>query len=106
MALSLMNIHVNVSTSAERFFNVLASDLAVTDGTTIPASSFLDDTGTAATAFPVVTNGYYNLYINGVLQEGASYTITSTELTFNDVTGTIVAGTPLVVKAVEINTLT
>ncbi|MDW0112993.1 DUF4183 domain-containing protein [Sporosarcina saromensis] len=106
MALSLMNIHVNVAASAERFFNVLASDLTVADGTTIPATSFQDDTGTAATAFPVVTNGYYNFYINGVLQEGASYTISATELTFNNVTGTISAGTPLVIKAVDINTLT
>lgn len=105
MALSLINIHVNVSGTSTRFFDVLAASLAVTDGTTIPASAFLNDSGNAATAFPVVTNGYYNLYINGVLQEGGSYTVSASELTFNGVTGTISAGTPLIVEAVELNTV-
>jgi hypothetical protein len=105
MALSLININVNVSGNSARFFDVLAAPLAVVDGTTVAATAFLDDSGTAATAFPVVTNGYYNLYINGVLQEGDSYTISATELTFNGVTGSISAGTPLVVEAVELVTV-
>lgn len=106
MALSIINIHVNVTGTSTRFFNVLATTLTVADGTTIPATAFLDDSGTAATAFPVVVNGYYNFYINGVLQEGDSYTISATQLTFNGVTGTITAGTPLVVEAVELVTQT
>lgn len=105
MALSLININVNVSGTSARFFNVLAAPLAVVDGTTVPATAFLDDSGVAATAFPVVTNGYYNFYLNGVLQEGGSYTISATELTFNEVTGSISAGTPLVVEVVELVTV-
>ncbi|MFJ5768678.1 DUF4183 domain-containing protein [Psychrobacillus sp. NPDC093180] len=105
LALSLMNIQVNVSGTSTRFFNVLAAPLVVTDGTTIPATAFLDDSGTAATAFPVITNGYYNLYVNGVLQEGNAYTISATELTFNDVDGLITAGTPLVLEAVDLVTV-
>lgn len=105
MALSLINIHVNVSADSTRFFNVLAAPLSVTDGTTVLATAFLDDSGVAATAFPTVVNGYYNLYLNGVLQEGGTYTISATELTFNGVTATIAAGTPLVVEAVELSTV-
>lgn len=105
MALSLININVNVSGTSTRFFNVLAAPLVVVDGTTVAATTFLDDSGTAATAFPVVTNGYYNLYLNGVLQEGGLYDITATELTFNGVTGNISAGTPLVIEAVELVTV-
>ena len=104
MALSLINIHVNVSGASARFFNVLAAPLVVTDGTTVEATTFLDDTGEAATSFPVVVNGYYNLYINGVLQEGDSYTISATELTFNEVEGTLLAGTPVIIEAVELVT--
>ncbi|MGF9979596.1 hypothetical protein ABE042_22275 [Viridibacillus arvi] len=37
---------------------------------------------------------------------GDSYTVSATELTFNGVTGTITAGTPLVVKTVELVTQT
>ncbi|MGA3676004.1 DUF4183 domain-containing protein [Lysinibacillus agricola] len=106
MALSIINIHVNVTGTSTKFFNILAASLAVADGTTIPATAFLNDSGTAATTFPIVTNGYYNFYINGVLQEGGSYTISATELTFNGVTGTITAGTPLVIEAVELVTQT
>lgn len=105
MALSIINIHVNVTGRSTRFFNVLGANLTVAANTTIAATAFLDDTGTAATTFPVVANGYYNFYINGVLQEGGSYAITGTELTFNGVTGTISAGTPLVVEAVELITV-
>ncbi len=105
MALSLINIQVAVSGNSTRFFNVLAAPLVVVDGTTVAATAFLDDTGTAATAFPAASNGYYNLYINGVLQEGDSYTISPTTLTFNEVEGTISTGTPLVVEAVELVTV-
>ena len=104
MALSLININVNVEASSEKFFNVLDSTLDVVDGTTVLVSEFLDDTGVAATAFPVVTNGYYNLFINGVLQEDGSFTVSATDLKFNTVTGKIHAGTPLIVKAVKIVT--
>ena len=104
MALSIININVNVTGTADRFFNVLAANLSVTDGVTIAATAFLDDSGNPATAFPVVANGYYNFYINGVLQESDSYTISATELTFYEVTGTLNSGTPLVVEAVELTT--
>lgn len=97
---------MNVSSTSTRFFNVLAAPLVVVDGTTVAATAFLNDSGIASTAFPVVTNGYYNFYINGVLQQGDSYTISATELTLNTVTGNISAGTPLVIEAVELVTLT
>jgi len=105
MALSIININVSVTGTSTRFFNVLAAPLSITPASTLAATTFLDDTGTAATAFPVVVNGYYNLYINGVMQEGGSYTISATEITFNGVTATITAGTPLVVEAVEVVTV-
>lgn len=106
MALSLININVNVTSTSTRFFNVLETTLAVVDGTTVAATDFLDDSGTAATAFPVVTNGYYNLYLNGVLQQRDVFTIDATELTLNSITGNISAGTPLVIEAVELVTVT
>ncbi|MEK4759788.1 hypothetical protein MHH85_05955 [Viridibacillus sp. FSL E2-0187] len=61
MALSIINIHVNVNSTSTRFINVLAAILTVAEGTTVLATAFLDDSGNAATVFPVVTNDYYNL---------------------------------------------
>nr|WP_249316908.1 DUF4183 domain-containing protein [Bacillus sp. FJAT-50079] len=100
-----MNIHVNVTGTSTRFFNVLADALVITDGTTVPATDFFDDTGTAATEFPIVTNGYYNLYVNGVLQEGGAYSVDADEITFNTITGTISAGTPIILEAVDLVTV-
>ncbi|WP_155592918.1 DUF4183 domain-containing protein [Lysinibacillus cavernae] len=105
MALSIINIHVNVTGTSTRFFNVLAAPLIITDGTTVASTTFLNDSGTAATTFPVVVNGYYNLYINGVLQEGDAYTVSATAVTFNTVTATLSAGTPIVLEAVELLTI-
>jgi len=104
VALSIINIHVNVTGTSTRFFNVLAAPLAIADGTTVAATTFLNDSGTAATVFPEVANGYYNLYINGVLQEGGAYTVSADDITFNTVTGTLSAGTPIVLEAVELVT--
>lgn len=106
MALSIININVNVTGSSTRFFNILAAPLTITDGTTVAVGTFLNDSGNAATAFPIVSNGYYNLYINGVMQEGDSYTVSATEITFNDVSGVLSAGTPLILEAVELVTVT
>lgn len=82
----------------------MTAPLTVIVGTTIDAADFLNDNGAVATAFPDATNGYYNLYLNGVLQEGGSYTVTSESLTFN-VSGSISAGTPLVLEVVELVTV-
>ena len=104
VALSIIHLNVNVYCTSTRFFSILATPLSITDGTTLAATSFLTDSGNPATTFPIVTNGYYNLYINGVLQKGAAYSVSATELTFNTVTASIAAGTPVIIEAVELST--
>jgi len=91
LALSIINIHVNVTGTSTRFFNVLAAPLSISDGTTVAANTFLNDSGSAATT-------------NGVLQEGGSYSVSGAGLTFHTVTGTLPAGTPIIVEAVELVT--
>ncbi|MGG1658839.1 DUF4183 domain-containing protein [Brevibacillus sp. NRS-1366] len=49
----------------------------------IAATAFNNDAGAAATAFPS-TFAYYNLYINGVLQQGSTSTVTTTTITIPD----------------------
>jgi hypothetical protein len=105
MALSIINIQVNVTSTVERFFNVLAAPLAITPASTVAVADFFDDTGVEATDFPIIVNGYYNLYINGVMQERGTFTVAAATITFNSVTATLTAGTPLILEAVEFNTL-
>lgn len=103
--MSGIRVYFILTSNSPKLLNPVAH-LVVVDGITVAATTFLDDSGTAATAFPVVTNGYYNFYLNGVLQEGDSYTISATELTLNTVTGSISAETSLVIEAVELVTVT
>lgn len=46
----------------------------------IAATTFTNDAGVAATAFPA-SFAYYNLYINAVLQTGDTSTVTTTAIT-------------------------
>lgn len=61
-----------------------ASTIGVGTGTgatfAIAATTFTDDTGVTATAFPG-SFAYYNLYINGALQLGDTSTVTTSALT-------------------------
>ncbi|MCM3145026.1 DUF4183 domain-containing protein [Brevibacillus sp. MER 51] len=64
----------------------------------IAATAFVNDAGTAATAFPG-SFAFYNLYINGVLQSGNTSTVTTTAITIPD--GDVEnGGTPLIVEFV------
>ncbi|MVP01347.1 DUF4183 domain-containing protein [Paenibacillus lutrae] len=80
--------------------------LGMIDGTagttTIPDTSFLDDSGTAvaAGALPVLpvlpAGGYYSLYINGVLQEGDLSALSTTELVI--ASAALLPGTPVIIE--------
>ena len=66
----------------------------------MPANLFTDDNGNAVTQFEIFNpNGYVNLYINGVVQEGGIYTVTPNALIFEPVGGTIFAGTPIIIES-------
>jgi hypothetical protein len=53
----------------------------------IAAAKFVDDAGNTATTIPELEtdNGYYLLFINGVLQQDSLYTITDTDVTIPDI---------------------
>jgi hypothetical protein len=63
----------------------------------IAATTFTDDTGAAATAFPVPT--YYVLYLNGFIQTADVSTITTTTLNIPD-GDTLDPATPVTVEIV------
>ena len=65
--------------AVERFFYTLDPQ-HISDGTlTIPANAFVDDQGNAVDNITLITenNGYYLLFINGVLQQEDLYTVTA-----------------------------
>jgi len=90
-----------VDDNVRRFDAVMTAPMidAGAGTTTIPDTSFRDDSGTAlaAGALPVPpAGGYYNLYANGVLQEGGLSTLSATNLVIT--TAALLPGTPVIVE--------
>ncbi|MCA4158355.1 DUF4183 domain-containing protein [Priestia megaterium] len=86
-------------TPAPARFTVFVTAPMVAGGiTSIPAASFIDDTGAAITTLPAVTaNSYANVYINGVIQPTSVYTLSITALNIDD---EVSVGAPVIVEFV------
>lgn len=68
----------------------------------VVAAEFTDDEGAKAAGFEGMgINGYSNIFINGVLQEGRLYSLTTTDLTLILEGDTVLAGSPITVENVE-----
>lgn len=66
--------------ASRRFASTIGSGTGTGATFAIAATTFTDDTGATATAFPG-SFAYYNLYINSMIQTGDTSTITTTEIT-------------------------
>ncbi|NOU99721.1 DUF4183 domain-containing protein [Paenibacillus planticolens] len=92
-------VETTVDPAVTRFNATLTSGMITTD-TTILAASFFDDNGDPVVALPAPpTDGYYNVYVNGVLQEGGLSTLTTASLVL--ATTQAVAGTPVVLEVAD-----
>ncbi len=69
-----------------KYFYILNPNDITNNVLTIPAASFTDEIGGAVTTITeaATDNGYYMLFINGVLQQDALYTVSSTEVVVQD----------------------
>lgn len=65
--------------ASRRFVSTIGAGTGTGATFAIAATSFTNDAGAAATAFPVQT--YYNLYINSMIQTGDTSTLTTTAIT-------------------------
>jgi hypothetical protein len=93
---------ITILPSANRYYYIAESDLSSSDPIIIPANSFKDDSGNPISSFSGLgPNSYTNLFINGILQMGQIYSITSNALTLNTEGSTIYEGTPIIVEIVQ-----
>jgi hypothetical protein len=98
--------NVTIIPSVDRFFYIPVSDLVLSVPTTIPANLFTDDDGNSVTLFPsVATNGYNSLFINGILQEGSTYSVNPNALIFYPQGNMIYAGSPIILNIIQFNAL-
>ncbi|MFD0694712.1 DUF4183 domain-containing protein [Paenibacillus sp. GCM10027628] len=66
--------------TSRRFNSTIGAGTGTGATFAIAATAFTNDAGAAATAFPG-SFAYYNLYINAMIQEGGTSTVTTTTLT-------------------------
>lgn len=66
-----------------RFVSTIGAGTGTGATFAIAATAFNNDAGVAATAFPS-TFAYYNLYVNGILQQGNTSSVTTTTITIPD----------------------
>jgi hypothetical protein len=83
--------------ASRRFSTTAGAGTGVGAGYNILATATTNDAGATPTAFPIPT--YYNLYINGQIQEGDTSTITTTAITIPG-GDTLDPATPIIVEIV------
>lgn len=64
----------NIIPTVNRYFNIVTSDINLTNGATLSASQFWNDNGNQATECIIFNpSGYVNLYINAIMQETSNH---------------------------------
>lgn len=91
---------VDVDPVVTSYFYEVDDDHRVDNTLVIPANAFVDEDGNQVADIVVLDpdNGYYLLFVNGVLQQSSLYTVTANDVTINDATS-ILEGTPIVLVA-------
>jgi hypothetical protein len=95
---------LEIVSTANRYFHFPPTDLNLSSSVTIPAGEFSDDDGNSVTEFAGLgTNSFNNLFINGLVQPGNLYSISPGMLFFPAQSGSIFAGTPIIIETVQFN---
>ncbi|WP_163538218.1 DUF4183 domain-containing protein [Gracilibacillus sp. YIM 98692] len=74
------NTTTDTNPQIEKYFYNLSEDERAGDTVTIPATEFTDDAGNTMTGNLTTAstdNGYYLLFVNGVLQQSSLFTVSS-----------------------------
>ncbi|MBW4839694.1 MAG: DUF4183 domain-containing protein [Paenibacillaceae bacterium] len=87
-------VTTTVTPAVTRYFATLTAGMIGAADTTIPAASFVDDADGAVTDLPELTGSdYFNVYINGVIQQASLSTLTAASLVLSTVD--LTAGIPI-----------
>lgn len=82
-----------------RFFHIVDLDFSTTK--TIPVHQFTNDNGEIAITFSLSPNAYMNLFLNGILQPGNAYSLTTHSLTIYPNGTTIYTGSSIILESVS-----
>ncbi|MGG4403291.1 DUF4183 domain-containing protein [Paenibacillus amylolyticus] len=94
---------IEIIPTANRYFYFPDIDLDLSASVIIPATEFTNDDGDSITEFAGVgITSFNNLYINGIVQPGNSYSVSAERLFFSSQSGVIFAGTPITIEIIII----
>jgi hypothetical protein len=98
---------VDINPEISKYFYELREDERTDDVLTIPAAQFTDDAGNIMTGNLTTVstdNGYYLLFINGVLQQSSLFTVSTdgSQVVINQAS-TIPVGTPITLTVNNFN---
>ncbi|GAB2720369.1 DUF4183 domain-containing protein [Paenibacillus thermoaerophilus] len=93
---------IGVKPKVRRYFFVAPHDINLSgEKIVLFPNQFVDDKGeTVAKFIDFGQEGYFNLYVNGALQEGKLYHVNSDELTIISTGQTIYKGTPIILESI------
>ena len=95
---------IEIIPTANRYFYFPLTNLDLSSSVTIPSEEFSDDYGNSITEFAGLgANSFNHLFINGLIQPSNSYSISPDILIFPAQSGTIFAGTPIIIETVQFN---
>lgn len=87
----------DVDANMKRYASTVTAGMISGSDTVLPAESFSDDNGDPLNAGGLVlpVDGYYNVYINGILQQEGLSVLTVNDLT---VSAVLTAGVPVIIE--------
>ena len=92
---------VTVHPIVQRFFFIPTTDIALTEEIGLRPDQFVNDEGAPARSFPDYRGqGYYNLFVNGVLQEGHLYAVSPEAIRLAKTGQSILANSPIILESV------
>ncbi|WP_192797345.1 DUF4183 domain-containing protein [Psychrobacillus glaciei] len=95
---------ISIIPTVKRYFYIPKCNIHLENGSTIPSNLFINDEGKQTIKFTrFIPNGYINLYVNGVMQEGKLYVLHANYLTLYPIHSIILAGTPIIVESLGFN---
>lgn len=90
-------VTTTVNPVVTRYFSAVTAAMIGATETTIPAANFVDDANAAIVALPPIgADEYFNVYVNGVLQQNSLSTLTTASLVLNTID--VLEGTPVILE--------
>ncbi|WP_154984622.1 DUF4183 domain-containing protein [Paenibacillus xylanexedens] len=94
---------IQIIPTSDCYFYFPDTDLDLSNSVTVAAGEFVNDEGGSISQFAGIgMTSYYNLYINGIVQPGNSYVLTTDDLFIPSQSGVLFAETPVIIEIVQL----